>query len=494
MQKNRRLRTRGAAIVMLSTFLIFMLLIPLVGLAIDGSILWMIKVKFTAAMDAGALAGARSLSVGMDLASQKASAEATARAYVRANFPDHYWHTGVTNVTAEAAETGLRTRTVTVTGNITSPLYFMQMLGKKSQVIAATAMTTRRDVNVELVLDRSSSMSGAMAPMLGAARKFVSQFAEGRDSVGLIVFGGAALVLFPTPGADGQSPNGPQNNFKTANPSVDTLISRTVNGGNTGMAQAIHMAYEELRRKNQAGALNLIVLFTDGLPNGVVANFNDATTGFVAGKPVLLNNYLTANCVHKGDAAYPMIGFMSQTGGFSSSTSGTDTNGIKSLTDSTVSSVKEEPIYKNQEGSNGCHYRYGYNGYNNGQKIRDDITQVPPTDLYGNRTDGPYKVVNLAQARMIPSEFGKAAMNAADNQVMVTMRNDRNILPVLYAIGYDGGSERPDETWMRRISNDPLSAYYDSTYPVGLYVKVPTTDQLLAAFNRVASEIMRLAK
>ena len=46
---------------------------------------------------------------------------------------------------------------------------------------------------------------------------------------------------------------------------------------------------------------------------------------------------------------------------------------------------------------------------------------------------------------------------------------------------------------MKRISDDPSSTYYDITQTAGLYVKAPTTDQLMAPFNRVASEILRLA-
>ena len=477
MHHNRHTRKRGSAMVLLTT-MVATVLIPIVGLAIDGTILWMIKVKFVAAADAGALAGARSLSVGMDMASQKAAAEATAINYFRANFPEGYWHTNHLDVTATAAETGFRTRTVTIQGTVTSPLYFMQVVGRRSQVIAASAQASRRDVNVELVLDRSSSMGGAMTPMLAAARKFVSQFAEGRDNVGLVVFGGAAVLAFPNP-----SPNGPQSNFKSSIPSVDTLIGQTVGGGNTGMAHALNMAYNELVKRNQPGALNLIVLFTDGLPNGVVANYNDATKD---GGGHLVNNFIRpGQCTHRGDANYPMIGFISQVNGFSSATNGSDTTGVKKLNSSAVSSIDENGL--TSPTSDGCAY-----ANNNTGKIRIDLTQLPPRDLFGNRLDGPYRPVDLAQAILIPSEFGKAAMNAADNQVLA-IRANTALTPTIYTIGYEGGSERPDETWMRRISNDPLSAYYDQTYPAGMYVKAPTTDQLMAAFNRVASEIMRLA-
>jgi Flp pilus assembly protein TadG len=63
--------------VVLMTVMLGTVLLPMVGLAIDGSILFMIKAKLQAAVDAAALAGGRSLSVGLDLASQTSSCTAT---------------------------------------------------------------------------------------------------------------------------------------------------------------------------------------------------------------------------------------------------------------------------------------------------------------------------------------------------------------------------------------------------------------------------------
>ena len=86
----------------------------------------------------------------------------------------------------------------------------------------------------------------------------------------------------------------------------------------------------------------------------------------------------------------------------------------------------------------------------------------------------------------------QCAVNAADSAVQ-RIRQDNNLNVVIYTIGYTGGSEVPDETWMKRISNDPDSASYVSAEPPGLYVNATTTGGLSAAFARVASEILRLA-
>ena len=262
------------------------------------------------------------------------------------------------------AESAYRTRTVRADAQVSAPTYFMRILGVNSTTLTAAGMASRRDVNMVLVLDRSSSMSAVMTPMKAAARGFVDKFAEGRDNVGLIVFGGSSVQAFPSP-----SPTGPVSNFKTANPTVDTLISQMVNGGNTGTAQALWLAYQELVKRNEAGALNLIVFFTDGLPNGLVAEFNDPTTA----KNLLKSS---SGCTYRLVANRSMLGFLSQYSGFAPT--GT-TAGVKILTSSTVSSVSEGPIQTN---SNGCAYR------SNEDNMRQDVLKMPTLDYYGNATTG----------------------------------------------------------------------------------------------------------
>jgi len=441
-------------------------IIPIVGLAIDASVAYTIKAKLSAAVDSGALAGARSLNVGMDLASQTSSAQSTAVNFVNANFPAGYFSSTNRTVTVTVAESSYRTRTVAVLASVSAPTYFLRILGIGSTTIRAQGVASRRDVNMVLVLDRSSSMGGVMASMLSAARAFVQMFAEGRDNVGLMVFGGSSVVAFPNP-----SPSGPASNFKSASPNVDTLVSQTVNGGNTGTAQVLWLAYQELVKRNEPGALNLIVFFTDGLPNGLVAEFNDSNSS----KNLLKTS---STCTYKKVANRPMIGFVSQKSGFAKT--GT-TSGVKKLDGSTVSHVDEGPITTN---SNGCAYK------SNEDNVRQDVAKMPTADYYGNLTTG-YTTVDLSKIDS-PAEIGHASLNAADNAVQ-RIRQDTTLGVVIYTIGYNGGSEKPDETWMKRISNDPSSSGYDSSVPAGLYVAAPTTAELSGAFAKIASEILRLA-
>jgi Mg-chelatase subunit ChlD len=441
-------------------------ILPMVGLAIDASLLYVIKAKLQAAADSAALAGARALNRGMSLASQTDSARATAQTFFNANFPNGHLRTTNRALVVTVVESAYRTRTVRMDASVDAPSYFLRMLGFGETTLRATGLASRRDVNLVVVLDRSSSMGGAMGLMKAAARGFVEKFAEGRDNVSLIIFGGSSVLAFPSP-----SPSGPQSNFKSASPNADTLIGQTVSGGNTGTPQALWLAYQELVKRNESGALNLIVFFTDGLPNGLAADFN---------VPDPARNLLRASsaCTHKGAAGRPMIGFLSQKSGFAPT--GT-TAGIKRLNGSTPGALSEGAISTN---SDGCAYR------SNENNMRQDVARMPSEDLYGNATTG-YKPVDLSRVDS-PEQIGYASLNAADSAVR-RIREDTSLDVVIYAIGYDGGNEKPDEVWLKRISNDPGSADYNPSHPAGMYVNAPTPAEFSAAFAKVASEILRLA-
>src|SRR5689334_3704511 len=112
---------RGAALLLFMLMLVFLLL-PLAGLCIDGGFAYLAHARLMSAADAAALAGARSLNVGMDFATQKAHAEAIASQYFAANFPNGLF--GSTNpvVSAQASETADHIRTVSISVSADIPL------------------------------------------------------------------------------------------------------------------------------------------------------------------------------------------------------------------------------------------------------------------------------------------------------------------------------------------------------------------------------------
>ena len=201
---------RGIALVMVG--MAMLVLVPVIGLGIDGSSLYMVRARLSQAVDAGFLVRAQSLNVGQDIASQTASATAVATKYFYANFPTGLWGTSNPSVAVNVTQIDTtHLRAVAITASVTAPLYFMNILNINSSVVQMSGTATRRDINVMLVLDRSGSMvdAGAVPALQSAATSFVNQFASGRDKVGLEVMGGGTYLAYH-----------PSVNFKTDSPNV----------------------------------------------------------------------------------------------------------------------------------------------------------------------------------------------------------------------------------------------------------------------------------
>jgi len=502
MLRDFRKRRRRGVILLMLTFSLAML-IPMAGLAFDVGLMYLIRTKLSAAVDAAVLAGARSLNRGLDLASQIESARATAVQYFNANFPDGFFGTTGRSFTPTVAETGYRTRTVTGVASVTAPLYFLRLLGRETATMSARATASRRDVNLILVMDRSGSIeqAGATATVKSAASAFVNKFAEGRDRVGLISFSGYWRLDFA-----------PSMTFKTASPSIFDKINAMVMNGNTGYAEALWQAYSQLVTINEPGALNVIVFFTDGRPTAVTANFpvktvSDQRYGDGA-YPYSSTSSLYTMPASSCSNSSPKFGFISAPVMSSSSWPPPVTGYSWGVMDADATGTQDE--WTVAANSSGCNY-YSTSGTDSTRRlrVRRDIAYIPDTDSHGTSTWG-YK--SYSSSELFPSGHpyqGKirvdswravryAAYNLADNTAQ-RVRNDASLVPIIFSIGMGCvgagcGAEPIDHELLRRVANDRDSPIFDSSKPAGLYVYAPTPAQLDQAFLRVASEILRLAE
>jgi len=480
-------RRKGFVIIFTALTLVFV--VPMIGLAIDAGILYAVRARLSLATDAAALGAARSLSVGQTLAEQESNATSRAIRYFDANFPDGTFETSGKAVTVSVAESAYRTRTVTVNAEVTVPAYFMRMAGwgtpGKELKVRVMGQASRRDVNVVLVLDRSGSLAnaGACDDVEAASIAFVNMFANGRDRVGLVSFGGSSRVDYS-----------PTMNFKD-NPSLSSLLSQLDPGGcvgATGSAQALWNGYQQLVNINEPGALNVVVYFTDGQPTALTADWPVRTLGTTKSRCYDWGNNKSYSTAGWNPVNQKYRGYISNT--MSNLRSATADTFPEDGVDATVTNPLGYLGLSPKSSSSDCRYR------STAGDVDIDVAYIPDTDTYGNSVFG---IENLTlnsggsypgKPAMTTGNIEKAAINAVDSAAQRMRQNvlNPNVNTVVYCIGL-GGVGEADATLMRRIANDPDSPIYDVNLPQGMYVYAPTAAQLNQAFMRIASEVLRFS-
>src|ERR1700691_1140746 len=277
-------------------------IIAMLGLFVDLGILYSAKARLQAGVDGSALAAARALNLGQTTAAQALSAQQNAVNWFYANFPNGNWATFNTvmttaNVTVVNSPNNANLRQVTVTASTSVPTWFMKYLGFSATNLTVTGQASRKDIVAMLVLDRSGSMcsvNGATAnppcnkgstttpcsAMINYAKNFTGAFAEGRDQIGLLTFSDG-YYLESKPTVDFQTVLGYSNSSGASTGTIDNI---DCNGG-TGTAAAVSMAYNQLYQIAEPGAMNIIMLETDGLPNTLIYNsWNGTAAAIQAGK------------------------------------------------------------------------------------------------------------------------------------------------------------------------------------------------------------------
>jgi hypothetical protein len=383
----------------------------------------------------------------------------------------------------------------------------MRVLGFGTTTVRALGKASRRDVNLMIVLDRSGSLedAGACDDVENASTGFVNLFANQRDRLGLITFGGSYKVDFA-----------PSQTFKTGSPNLLTkLASIHPNGCNgwTGSAQGLWKAYEEIVAINEPGALNVILFFTDGIPNAITAEFRIKRLTTSTSPTDRTRCYDWTNSQYRfftdgsvnpswnppTDQRY--FGFISGQAGIGrSGVRGHNAGNIPVSDDPGTVSVPVGFTGSSKDNERDCNFRdpdVGSSG------VHRDIAYYPDADYYGNSVFG-WKSISTypgghAYAGKVRIDDQNNQQNAAINAVDNAAQRIRNhalhagINVMTYAIGL-GGAGEAEHDLLRRIANDPDSSIYDSSALEGLYVYAPTPAELNLAFVRIASEILRYAQ
>ena len=515
MKIHTRSRQRGFAIYF--TAILLMMIVPMIGLAIDATLLYVVKTRLQGAVDGAALAGAKALAQGTDDPSEAASAKTAANTYVRMNFPSSFFFSNdvvidsTTGVVVDYTSVAHQ-RTVTVTASVAEPTLFMRWLNFMSTTVTATAATVRKDLNVVLVMDRSGSLaiSNTCAPLIASAQLFTSKFAPGRDQLGLVTFAATTDVNFA-----------PATTFSSANPNVTTMLGATTCNGSTATAMGLWTGYQQLIALNQPTAVNVLVLFTDGEPTAVTVNMPVASgspcTAYSTGNPPGPGGY-TLPAGSKGYLQGLYNTFTNQNSFFGLLQS---TGTLNSSGGNFIGSSGSDDVLANN--STNCNFaKGGQPNPNIPAQMEDvsDFTGLPTKDIFGNSLNTSYQPVTTgAPGGMIDLGSGNGqiianaqnmAFNAADDAAtrirqgatdltVGAATNGKSLSGVIiFTIGLQQSlAGYPfSSTFLYRVANDPSSnnPIYDSTYAAGKFFLCQSPADLNAAFLGVASEILRLSK
>ena len=413
-----RKRQRGATIVLLLT-MIPLVLVPLIGLAIDGTRLYIVQSKLSAAVDGAALGSGRLLGTNANITE-------IAGEFLNVNFPSGYWSTSAMtkNITFT---TNLGTQTISVNASVVLPLTFARIMGQSGSLISATAVATRRVTRVEMVLDRSGSMNtndpvtgaNVFTTMKASAQWFAAQFTPNYDEVGLVMFNGSGLVAYPINRPWDPSTNGvggPDKSFATDPQNqvgpIFTQLSNMAVGGGTGTPEALALAYIELQKAHYRdlaangvdNTLNTLVLFTDGVPDAIPAYINNPSNNSLKPSGSGSNQSKCTYNPATGVASTQMRGYLVAPGGPPGN--GVAFPGWGSPSDNTYALIQlgnydtahNLTWWEGSSGAgdlsagapktalNGCAYLStgGGGGSTSGAK---DLLKIPDTDLYGYLDD-----------------------------------------------------------------------------------------------------------
>jgi Flp pilus assembly protein TadG len=456
-----------------------MILIPVVGLAIDFSMLYNVKGRLQTACDAAAIGAGNMLQRSTDLtnATQVANIKDTAQRFFKANYPTGYWGSTQVYYDSTPSEDASKTRTIYVHAAEYVPMLFMRVIGVSQSTVAAQASVKVRFVNLMIVVDRSGSVvyGGADTSIKNALSQFVatsstSVFVDGRDVVGMVSFSGNWKLDFA-----------PITTFDSSTPNIQTAINNipfTIYAF-TNTAEGLYQGYHQLQLLNQPGALNVIVLLTDGRPSA----FSSDHFKVKAGSP----------CTDKTDKSGFIAAYVGATAlQWPPPQSVPNAWGILTVGVFKNTFTGVEATFPSN--SAGC----AYTSTPDGSSLSLDINPFPTVDNHGNSTTGPV-YVGEGTSTADPRAVRYASFNAADNMA-TTIRSDTVIRPVMFVIGLNESTGEPlDADWLGRVANDPgykdtngNSVFQNGQTP-GMYFNVSASG-LGGAFQEIASQILRLSQ
>lgn len=255
---------RGAILALVT--LLGLVILGLTGLVVDLGLAYVNKAQISRAVDAGSLAGARSLRAGTMVAENQAYALAEVN--------------GVSAATGSTVDIGFGTNeegesTVWMTASRPMPTIFLRALGMDELDVGSSATAAVPPVDLVMVLDQSGSLerNGAFDDLQEAATQFVQHFDDEIDQLGLVSFQlrAADRVMI-------------DHNFTW---DVENGIAAMQSDGDTNIGEGLRFAYNQMQLPNvRDRSSKVVVFFTDGRPTafrGVLGTGGPADGGSAMG-------------------------------------------------------------------------------------------------------------------------------------------------------------------------------------------------------------------
>ncbi|MEO8594769.1 MAG: VWA domain-containing protein [Candidatus Solibacter sp.] len=544
--RSARAQGKRGSMMVLFTLMLPAMIIPIAGLAIDASIVRVVQLRLQGAVDGAVLGAGRLLGT-------PAVPETLAAQFLAANFRTDgsagTW--GAKNLTSSVVYTPGITKRIDVNASAQVPLLFMRVIGRSVATVSAAGSATRSDSRVVFVIDRSGSMktddgSGTLVitDAINYTTSLAKHFLPNADELGLVVFDGSAAVGYPAntwdPSISLASTGGPNKTFYDgANTDFMHQVANIKADSGTGMAEALSIAYIELQKAHMRDLqaegsdtrLNSIVLLTDGVPSALSLYFNNPASSNAnnivkdsSSGSVCTNKTITAGT---GETAAKMMkGWLALTG---PAYSGTTPYGVFLMATQDANAAHTASWWMNWGGSSAAldyaapNPTTPYAGctgmYNNKPGNFNYVSKIPATDAWGNSlTTGGYTNSHVVggsvssiytgtafNASSYNSEYqwGLAIWNSVDNAAK-RVRTDANrpnrtgdtsgpMNVQIYVIGYTGNGGC-DDGLLKRVANDPTAAGYVSTEPRGQYYSAANGAELADAYNKLASDLLRLAR
>jgi Flp pilus assembly protein TadG len=234
---------RGSVLLVVVVVLVVML--ASVGLAVDLGRGYVEKVRIGRAVDAGALAAARTLRLGQTLAEQEAEAVARANGIADGIGDIDTDLTFGTNANGES--------TVLFAADRTIPTTFMRVVGLRQMAISASGLAAVPPLDIVLVLDTSGSLAtaGAFDELQDAARQFLTFFDDDIDQMGLVSFQVTAHDQFLL-----------DHDFTAP---ITSDINAMASAGDTNLGEGLRFGRVQINGPGaRPNAAKVIVFFTDG--------------------------------------------------------------------------------------------------------------------------------------------------------------------------------------------------------------------------------------